>query len=109
MTDPDRWPRVKEIFHSALAVSADDRAALVREIVAKTRRFSKRLSRSLWRMARPEIRRKSRDRRAGQRGTHAELGGRAALAPGVEIGVYRIVESLDSGRWAKSIGHATPG
>ena len=54
MTDPDRWPRVKEIFHSALAVSADDRAAFVGRVSRRHGASSKRLSRSLWRMPRPE-------------------------------------------------------
>ena len=29
--DPNQWPRVKEIFHSALAQGPDQRAAFVRD------------------------------------------------------------------------------
>jgi eukaryotic-like serine/threonine-protein kinase len=97
MTDPDRWPRIKDIFHSALAVTADQREAFVREACREDAALQKEVESLL--VAHAEAGNFAEDPAIAAlnsadpyRGPHA-----AALAPGVELGTYRIVGPLDSG------------
>jgi len=98
MTPADRWPRVKEIFSSALAVPSEDRTGFVREACREDAALQQEVESLLV--------------AHGEAGDFAESpaiaalhiaerhGGAdaaAALAPGAELGNYRIVGPLDSG------------
>ena len=98
MTDPDRWPQVKEIFHSALAVAADDRAAFVREMCRDDAALQQEVESLL--VAHGEagdFAESPAIAALDSAGRHEGPGATAALAPGVELGIYRIVGPLDSG------------
>ncbi len=98
MTDPDRWQRVKEIFHSALAVAADDRAAFVREACREDPALLQEVE-SLF-VAHNEagdFAESPAIAALDSAGRNPGRGAAAALAPGAELGIYRIVGSLDSG------------
>ena len=94
--DRSRWPRVKEIFHSALARAPHERAHFLREAcdedVALRREVESLLSAHAEAggfAERPAI-----DALTGPPGAHAVA---AALAPGFEFGSYRIIGPLDAG------------
>jgi len=96
MTDPGRWPRVKEIFHAALARSPEDRAAFVRESCGEDAALQQEVDSLL--VAHDEAGDFAEDPAiAALDSPHDEAGAAAALAPGVELGIYRIIGPLDSG------------
>jgi serine/threonine protein kinase len=98
MTDPDRWPRVKEIFHSALGVASDDRAAFVREACREDTALQQEVESLL--IAHGEagdFAESPAIAALDDAGLHAGPDATAALEPGVELGIYRIVGPLDSG------------
>ena len=98
MTDPNRWSRVKDIFDAALAVPTERRMAYVEEVCREDAAlqhevesllaahgdagdFAERPAIYAWNSA----------------GHHMAGGTGEALAQGVELGNYRILEPLDSG------------
>jgi serine/threonine protein kinase len=97
MTAPDRWPRVKAIFHSALERTAQDRETYLQEACRDDSALRYEVESLL----------AAHTDAAGFAETpaiaalaDAAYGGapaRAALAPGLEIGSYRIVEPLGAG------------
>ncbi len=98
MTDPDRWSRVKEVFNSALAVPDGERAAFVQQACRDDAALQREVESLL--VAHGE----AGDFAEGAAiaaldgaGHQARSGAAEALAPGAELGVYRIVGPLDSG------------
>jgi serine/threonine protein kinase/Tol biopolymer transport system component len=96
--DPSRWPRVKEIFYSALMRAPDARMEFVREACDEDAALRSDVESLLAAHAdagdfaeRPAIEALPH---AGSPGAHA---GVPALTSGFELGPYRIVEPLDSG------------
>ncbi len=93
--DPSRWPRVKEIFHAALALTPEQRAAYLREACGEDVALERDVQSLLAAHA--------------EAGTFAEraaidtldsldaFGLAPAVAAGTELGVYRILAPLDAG------------
>jgi serine/threonine protein kinase len=94
--DPSRWPRVKEIFHSALECLPDQRTAFVRDACGEDVALRDDVESLLAAHA--------------EAGSFAERGaiegliassvaerGAPAMATGAELGRYRILEPLDAG------------
>ena len=99
MTDERlQWPRVKEIFHSALARAPHERAEFVREACHDDLALRHDVESLLAAHAEAGA---FAERAAIDRLAHSESPGALAdvpaLSPGVELGPYRIVEPLDAG------------
>jgi hypothetical protein len=92
MTAAERWGRVKDVFHTALARAPQERDAVLRDLCRSDEALRREVESLL--------------------GAHAEAGGfaetpaiaalghpavAAALTPGLELGPYRIVGPLDAG------------
>jgi Tol biopolymer transport system component len=93
-----RWPRVKEIFHSALAQPADERAEFVRAACSEDVTLRREVESLLEAHAdaagfaeRPAI------ASIAEIDSSSEEVAVPALAPGFELGPYCIVEPLDAG------------
>ncbi len=98
MTDPDRWPRVKDIFHSALARPPQERGEFVREACQEDAALRKDVESLLAAHAEAEgfAETPAIAALAGA-AAYAATAAAGALAPGDEFGQYRIVGPLGTG------------
>jgi eukaryotic-like serine/threonine-protein kinase len=98
MTDSGRWPRVKDIFHAALSRAPQERGTFVRKACRDDVALRREVESLLAAHADAEgfAETPAIGALAGET-AHARASDAAALAPGVELGPYRIVGRLDSG------------
>jgi eukaryotic-like serine/threonine-protein kinase len=98
MTDPGQWPRVKDIFHSALGLAPEDRGAFVGEACRDDAALRHEVESLLAAHADAEGFAETPALAAlADETTSARARVAAALVPGVELGSYRIVGPLDAG------------
>src|SRR5258706_3533109 len=98
MIEPDRWPRVKDIFHSALARMPQEREAFVREASRGDAAIRQEVESLL--AAHLDAEGFADTPANAALANAAEDSGAAAaaaLSPGIELGPYRIVGPLDTG------------
>ncbi len=98
MIDPHRWPRVKDIFDSALARAPHERRAFVRDVCRDDAAVRHEVESLLDAHGDAEGFAETPAIAALAHGApNADQAAAAALAPGVEIGPYQIIGPLDSG------------
>jgi serine/threonine protein kinase len=98
MTTPGRWPRVKDIFHAALARAPEERSAFVHQTCREDEPLRQDVESLLAAHADAEgfAETPAIAALAGA-ATDADAAAAAALVTGAELGPYRIVGPLDAG------------
>jgi Tol biopolymer transport system component len=97
MTDPGQWPRVKDIFHAALARAPEERDAFVREACRDDAALRQDVEELLAAHGEAEGFAETPAIAALSDAAAYEDPGAPALAAGIEFGSYRIVGPLDTG------------
>jgi len=95
MNDPDRWPRVKEIFDAALARAPQERAPFIREACPDDAVLREEVESLL--AAHADAQGFAENPAIAALASAVPHDGKAALVPGIEFGPYRIIGPLDSG------------